>query len=592
MADEHPVEQPILVLTDCTASNRFASYILEILDVEGIFAYEVKDLSVSDLSEAELELYDIVILTNIRISSKQQACMRRYVQDGGNLIGLRPPGEMVDLFGLEVNNDINSCADDLYIQVEPQHPLARDVDAETLQFHGTADLYVSGGADVLAYLSGDFERRSGYVAVGTFCFGAGHTAAFAYDLAASTVLFHQGLRENSSIGSNPDPDRDNRWIPNDFFINYLDTRLKYVPQADIHQDLLVRMLHWMSSFHRPIPRTWYFPNAVPCIAYFNGDSDSMNREEYLNVVSTLEKYGGKYTVYLMEEHHKVVPASLEKELRTKGHSFGQHVILDWQVGMEDAKAQVDREMKKFRETYGYPPLTNRGHCLIWVGWTEMAQFLSAGGVRMDQNFIPRRYYRHGYLNGSGLPVKFMDEEGTLLDIYEQNTHITDDGSVEDLKFLVAGYSQEEVLQIAFKMLDDCADCYHGVFQPSFHPCLTTREAMWLLEALAERCWERNIPMVGGDAWVRFNDARREMKVAGLAYDARRGRLVFTLSSKSAVVGITWMLPARFGGRFLKAVRVNEETVCWTWNRLKGTPYGLFTLDMVENDSRAVEAYYE
>ena len=182
---------------------------------------------------------------------------------------------------------------------------------------------------------------------------------------------------------------------------------------------------------------------------------------------------------------------------------------------------------------------------------------------MDQNFIPRRYYRHGYLNGSGLPVKFMDEEGTLLDIYEQNTHITDDGSVEDLKFLVAGYSQEEVLQIAFKMLDDCADCYHGVFQPSFHPCLTTREAMWLLEALAERCWERNIPMVGGDAWVRFNDARREMKVAGLAYDARRGRLVFTLSSKSAVVEITWMLPARFGGRFLKAVRVNEETVCWT-----------------------------
>ena len=116
--------------------------------------------------------------------------------------------------------------------------------------------------------------------------------------------------------------------------------------------------------------------------------------------------------------------------------------------------------------------------------------------------------------------------------------------------------------------------------------------MWLLEALAERCWERNIPMVGGDAWVRFNDARREMKVAGLAYDARRGRLVFTLSSKSAVVEITWMLPARFGGRFLKAVRVNEETVCWTWNRLKGTPYGLFTLDMAENDSRTVEAYYE
>ena len=600
MANADSDGQPILVLTDQTSSNRFASYVLEILDVEGIFVYDVKDLSVSTLSEGDLVPYDIVILTNIEISSEQQACLSGYAHGGGNLIGLRPPGEMRGLFGLlfasesdESNYEgIYSGVSDRYIRIEPQHPLARDVCAETLQFHGTADLYVSDRADVLAYVSGDFEGRSGHVGVSTFQIGTGHTAAFAYDLAASTVLFHQGRRENSSIGSNPDPDGDDRWIPNDFFVDYLDTRLKYVPQADIHQDLLVRILNWMGDFHRPIPRAWYFPNAVPGIAYFNGDSDSMNREDYMNVVSTLEKYGGKYTVYLLEEHYKVVPPPMEKELRAKGHCFGQHVELDWLVGVEDAKARVSQELEQFLETYGYAPMTNRCHCLIWAGWTEMAKFLSAGGVRMDQNFIPRRFYRHGYLNGSGLPVKFMDEEGSLLNIYEQNTHITDDGSVDDLKFLVAGYSQEEVLQVAFEMLDDCVDRYHGVFQPSFHPSLTTELAMWLLEGLAQRCWKRDIPMVGGDEWVRFNDARREMTATKLAYDSESGRLAFVLSSNSPMEGITWMLPARFDGHPLKAVRVDGEEHRWSWSWLKGAPYGLVVLDMAENDSKIVEADYE
>ena len=591
MANGFANGQPVLVLIDRTSPNRFSSYVLEILDVEGLFARDVKDLSDSDLSEDGLNGYDIVILANIDLTPHQKDLLRGYVQEGGNLIALRPPTDMAGLFGMEASRGINKRVNDRYIKIETEHPLGRDAAAETLQFHGWADIYTSAGADVLAYMSGDFESRAAYPAVSTFSFGEGHTAAFAYDLAASTVLFHQGRYENSNVGSNPDPDGDDRWIPNDFFIDFLDARLKFVPQADIHQDLLVRLVNWMGGFKRPIPRIWYFPNAVPCIAYFNGDSDGMDREDYLNVVSTVEKYGGRYTVYLMQQHYEVVDRALEKELRTKGHSFGQHIILDWQVGVDEAKARVAQELERFREHYGYPPLTNRGHCLIWAGWTEMARFLSGGGVRMDQNFIPRRYYRHGYLNGSGRPVKFMDENGALLDLYEQNTHITDDGSIEDLKFLVSGYSREDVIRTALKMLDDCAGRYHGVFQPAFHPHLTTQSVMWLLEALLERCWERNIPMVGGDEWVRFNDARREVAVRELACDAEAGRATFVLLGKTAVDGLTWMLPARYNGRLLKSIRVDGQEAPWTRKRLKGTAYGLCVVNIPEGGSRRVEVLF-
>ena len=591
VADTRMTQQPILVLLDKTSYNRFSAYLLEILDVEGFFSRDVKDLSFSDLSGHELKGYDIVLLTHMDLTSEQKDLLRDYVETGGNLIVLRPPRDMAALFGLEASMGINKRVDDRYIKIEEGHPLGRDVAAEILQFHGDADLYTSVGADVLAYISGDFHSRTVYPAVSTFSLGDGHTAAFAYDLAASTVLLHQGRCENSSVGSNPDADRDDRWIPNDLFIGHLDARLKYVPQADIHQDLLVRIINWMSRSKRPIPRIWYFPNAAPGMAYFNGDSDGMSREDYLNIISTVKKYEGKYTVYLMEQHHKIIEPVFESALRAEGHSFGQHIFLDWRVGVDEAKTRVAQELKQFQERYGHPPLTNRGHCLIWVGWTEMAKFLSAGGVRMDQNFIPRRYYRHGYLNGSGLPVKFMDEAGILLDIYEQNTHITDDGSIDDQKFLVPGYSQKEVTQTAVDMLDDCVDRYHGVFQAAFHPHMTTGSAMWLLEALLAHCWERSIPMVGGDEWVRLNDARREIVIRDITYDAETGRATFAISGKTAVEGLTWMLPAQYDGRLLESIRVDKKEVHWTQNRLKGTAYGLCAMDISEDGSSAVEVHY-
>lgn len=329
MIPENVTGQPMLVLLDKTAKNSFSSYIVEILDVEGFFARKVKDLSVAAFTFEELAAYDIVILANIELTENQKALIDKYVRTRGNLIALRPPKDMDYLFGLKANRGINKRVSERYLGINREHPLGQDVAADVLQFHDEADIYIPDGAEVLAYLYGDFEAKTAYPAVSTYRVEKGHTAAFAYDLATSTVLFHQGNFENSSVGSHPDADSDSRWIPNDLFINYLDYRLKFVPQADIHQDLLVRIINWMAGFKRPIPRIWYFPEAQPCVAYFNGDSDGMNQQDYEEIISLVEKYDGKFTVYLMQQHHKVIPPPVEKEFRARGHSFGQHIILDW-----------------------------------------------------------------------------------------------------------------------------------------------------------------------------------------------------------------------------------------------------------------------
>ena len=582
----HP---PILVLLDTASATPWGAYLPEVLAVEGFMAHEVTDLATTPLAGVDLDGYNIVILTSIELDPDAQDRLAAYVEAGGNLIALRPPVALAARFGLRPSEGmVNRRVRDRYLAIEHDHALLRDLPCDSLQFHGTLDLYTPDGAEPLAWVAGELDQPTGFVAVSLTTHGEGRAAVFAYDLCTTVVRQRQGKPENSSTGNNADADGDDRWSPNDLFVDQLDPRLKLIPQADLHQDLLVRLINRMSvAPRRPIPRVWYFPDAAPGVALFNGDSDGMDREDYDTVVSAVERAGGAFTVYLMEEHLALIPPNDEQGLRARGHAFGPHVVLDFQAGVEEARAEVARALERFHDHFGYRPLTNRGHCLIWPGWTEMADALVADGVRMDQNFIPRRYLRHGYLNGSGLPARFIRPDGSLVDLYEQNTHITDDGAVEVDKFLIPGVERQEVLRNALRMLDDCATVFHGVFQAAFHPRFTTRRAMWLLEALVARCRDHGIPMVGGDAWVRFNDARRQVRFDAIAHDAVTGTVTFSVSAGAAIQGLTVMIPDAGDQQRLASVVVGREEVPFERRRFKGTDYGLLHLDLDANASRQV-----
>jgi hypothetical protein len=210
---------------------------------------------------------------------------------------------------------------------------------------------------------------------------------------------------------------------------------------------------------------------------------------------------------------------------------------------------------------------------------------------MDQNFIPRRFLQHGYLNGSGLPVKFVREDGVLLDLFEQNTHITDDGSVDPDKFLVGISNRQEVLGVAIRMLEDCAQRFHCVFQAAFHPQLTVTRALGLLEPLLERCREEGIPMVSGDDWVRFNDARRHVHIEEIGYEVDTGSFHCHVSSKLAVDGLTIMLPAVIGGARLTNLDVDGLPADFAVKSLKGTLYALFALNLGNDACTHIEGIY-
>ena len=121
--------------------------------------------------------------------------------------------------------------------------------------------------------------------------------------------------------------------------------------------------------------------------------------------------------------------------------------------------------------------------------------------------------------------------------------------------------------------------------------LTTDHAMWLLETLLERCWEREVPMVGGDQWVGFNQSRRQIEITDVGYGGKSGCAEFVLSGRESVEGLTLMMPARHADRLCAEVRLDEREIVWQRKRLKGTAYVLFAVDVQPGRTYRIEVIY-
>jgi hypothetical protein len=255
--------------------------------------------------------------------------------------------------------------------------------------------------------------------------------------------------------------------------------------------------------------------------------------------------------------------------------------------LEEMRTQLRRELGAFRERYGHVGVTYRGHSVIWVGWTEMAQYLRENGVRLDTDFSAGRYFRGGYGNGSGLPVKFMDEDGRLLDIYEQCTLSTDDGWTTEKLFYPA-MSIDECIALSTKQMDEAVQTYHTVYHPYFHPLATRpgpRSAERWQETMLARGRERGLHFVSGADWVAFNDGRRGVRLAASRFDPAALVLELELEAELRADGLALALPAVFRGAGLVQATVDGEPVPAEPQSLEGRRQVLLPADYAAGQRR-------
>ncbi len=539
------VPRPILLLQSPDANHPFDAYLEEVLLTEGYNGYVKR----APAEAGDLARFALVLVSSGAAAQLAPETILDYVRQGGRAVLFKPPRDWAPRFGLAPAARMYSTARDAYLQVNLKHAWLDGFPAADLQVPGEAHVYGAGTTEPLAFVAGQRGRPSIYPAVALQRHGAGSAVVFTYDLAETIVRLHQGWPEMSSTGNDPDANRDGKFTADDAFHRVRDFELRHVPQADVHQDLLVRTIRGLLDDAAPLPRLWHFPHAAPALVFIDGDSDGMVWEDLEWVIREVAETRTKYTLYLMTEHIKAFDREKIAALRQQGHEFGVHPWVGAQPDLAAWRQGVAEIVSLFRERFGFEPRALRAHSCIFPGWDENPRLLAEHGLRLDTDFVSGYRFVSGYSNGSALPVKFMSREGEVLDCYSQSTVQTEDGSCSP-KFLLPPMTEDEALAVARQLLADCAGRWHGVFHPYFHPIsLAGRGKVpcqnWFRQIL-RAARDLNLPSVNAGEWLDFNDARRAVAVDTLAWDGET--LVLALQSPTAVTGLTLLLPPRRDGQ--------------------------------------------
>jgi fibronectin type 3 domain-containing protein len=570
------IPPPILVIG--STANKFTMYAAEILRAEGLNDFATLDISL--ISPAILGYYDVVVLGQMALTPIQVTTLTNWVTGGGNLIALRPDKQLAGLLGL---TDAGTTLSNTYLAVNTATEPGAGIVGQTMQFHGTADRYTLNGATSVAtlYTNASTATTSPAVTLRSVGSSGGQAAAFTYDLNRSIVYTRQG--NPAWAGQNRDGVGDLR--PNDMFYgaaagdsqpDWIDTNKIGIPQADEQQRLLANLILLMNRDRTPLPRFWYLP-----------------RDEKAAIVMTGDDHGtggtaGRFDTYIADSPAGCSVANWECVRSTsyiytsspltntqaasyvgQGFEVALHPSIDnsckpWPDGGLDALYYAP-QLSAFAAKYtSVPaPVTSRTHCVEWIDWSTQPKVELAHGIRLDTNYYhyPSTWIgnKPGYMTGSGTIMRFADVDGSLIDVYQAHTHMTDESSMP------------QPTSVNF-LLDRAvgAEGYYGMFVSLNH---TDIAADANSDAIIASAQARSVPVISAKqalAWVdgRSNSAFRDFAWSG-------GTLTFRISVGAGATGLRAMLPRTSSAGQLSAVSRNGTPLALTVATIKGVSYAFF-----------------
>ncbi len=582
---------PILIITNKDAENKFGAYLIEILRAEGVNCFHTADLS--SLTADLIQPYDVVLLAETPLDVKQIEIIEGYVARGGRLVSMKPADRTESIFGWERSEGAYSEA---YLKVESDHPASAGINPSTLQIHGVADVYRAVGSQVIAWLYSDRSTVTENPAVAMNRFGEGIAVAYAFDLAKSIAYMRQG---NPEI-ANQDLDGLDGARTVDMFVDWIDLERIHIPQADEQQRMLVNILAQLSK--RPLPRLWYFPEDKRSVLIATGDSHSNPVNFIEEVLEIVDQRGGRFTVYYAPQivgdvgraerwlrfwltdnvpfAHDVLGSKFGSPTpqtiqgwRARGHEIALHPYVE--TGLDEWHTY----WKEFTGR-GYGPVsqTVRTHRVLWTGWMETARIQAMHGMRMNFDYYhvgpsmqkKNGEWTNGHLTGSGRPMKFIDEQGRIIDLYQQLTQVTDEHNIPmDVPEWggYAGLSAQESVEVSKYLLDRsvkqndfCAiggQFHVDPFQLGGAPAESGRI---FLEGTLDYANELGVPILSAQDWLAFTDARHDAEFSEMIWDSNASTLTFNLLPPiSTLPTLTVLVPASHADKPINSILVDGVT---------------------------------
>ena len=576
---------PILVVS--SASNPFSGYNAEILRAEGFNSFDLLDII--DLSPTVLNYYDVVILGETALTSAHVTMLTNWVNAGGHLVAMRPDKKLAGLLGLVDNGSTLSNA---YLLVDTSSGPGMGITNQTIQFHGAADRYTVNDASKLATLYSDSITTTSDPAVTLRSIGSngGQAAAFTYDLARSIVYTRQGnpawagqVRDGlSPIRSDDlffgaaifDPQPD--WV---------DLNKVAIPQADEQQRLLANIITQMNLGKKPLPRFWYLPRALAATVIMTGDDHgalfsggaSAARFNQLLAASPVGCVVDNWeciraTTYLLSPSVTSNPLTNSQAAVyvNAGFEIGVHAdstpdCSDWTP--ETLASSYTSNLNSFASVYtSVPaPVTHRMHCISWSDYDSQPKTELSHGIRLDTNYY---YYpsswvnnRPGFFTGSGMPMRFTDINGNLIDVYQAATQMTDESGQS------YPYTIDTLLDKAIG-----PEGYYGVFTVNAHTDVAESSVS---DAVVNSALVRGIPVVSARQMLTWLDGRNSSTFNSVSWNGNS--LSFTVSAAQGANGLTAMAPVPVG-QMVSGITKDGSSIPFTTAVIKGIQYARFLAD--------------
>ena len=563
---------PILVVT--SSADPFSEYYAEILRAEGLNAFSVADAST--VTATTLNGYDVVILAARTLTAAQVTAYSDWVTGGGNLVAMRPDAQLAGLLGL---TSAGSTLANGYLKVDTTTRAGNGIVGETIQYHGTADRYTLAGARAIAQLYSNATTATTNPAVTLRSLGTqgGEAAAFTYDLARSVVLTRQGNpswagQERDGIAPKRSDDMFYGARAGDVQNDWIDLTKVQIPQADEQQRLLVNLILQMNSDRTPLPRFWYLPRGLKAAVVMTGDDHGNNGtagrfDSFLAqdpagcTVADWECIRGTSYIY----PDTPLSSAQATSYVNQGFEVGVHVTTrcsDWTPASlaNDYTTQLAAFASKYT---GVPaPTTSRTHCIAWSDWATQAAVEGSNGIRLDTNY----YYwppswlqdRPGFFTGSGIPMRFTDTTGAMIDVYQAATQLTDE----------SGQTYPNTVD---SLLDGALgpQGYYGAFTINAHTDAATITESTTTVASAK---DRGVPVVTAKQMLDWVDARNASSFQNLAWN--NGQLSFTVAPGAGARNLDMLVPARSGQWVLSGVTRDGATASYSTRTVKGADYAL------------------
>ena len=577
---------PILLITAAPAT--FSTFYTEILNTEGLNLYDVADIST--VTSTTLSAYPLVILGSIPLSAAQVTMFTNWVNAGGNLIAMRPDLQLAGLLGL---TPLGTTLSNAYLLVDTSKSPGNGIVDHVMQFHGPADLYALNGASSVAtfYTSPTTPAVNPAVTLNSVGQAGGHAAAFAYDLATSIVYMRQGnpawateerdglspIRSDDKFFGDAvnvtQPDGSTLNDPKPDWVDLTDE--VSIPQADEQQRLLANLLLQMNLPQWPLPRFWYFPNGKKAVVIMTGD-DHVNGgtagrfDQYVADsapgcnVANWECVRSTSNIY--PETALLTPAQAASYV-AQGFEVSMHLntgCADYTRPSLDA-LYVD-QLADFASAYpNLPaPQTQRHHCVAWSDWVTGAKEELKYGMRLDTSyyFWPPSWVqdRPGYFTGSAMPMRFADLNGTIINVYNATTQMTDESGQS------YPLTSDTLLGAAVG-----AQGYYGAYAVNAH---TDWNPSPVSDFVVSSAQSRGVPIVSQVQMLNWLDARNGSSFGTLGWDG--SHLTFVVTPGSGANGLEAMVPTHVPAALaLATITGPSGAVAFTTDFIKGVGYAFF-----------------